>query len=132
MRIKTFITKQYEIGTWFGGAKRLYSGGMSYQGMWGVLVSSNVMYNSLMLRPEEYGWLISWLEYWMLLAVLAFALTFASWIHWAFEIPSSIRFGQNQAWKHHNPERDLLFQMQREINEKMDRILLEIQELKEE
>ena len=122
MRLRDFIFKQYDIGSWLGAIKRLYSGGMSYQGMWGIIISSTVLYNSFFIQPERYSWLIDWLEYWMLLAFLAMVLTIASWIYWAFEIPSQTRFSKNLEWKLHNPHRDWLFKMKKAQDAKLNKI----------
>ena len=126
------LLKQKDIGAWLGGGKSLYGMAMAYQSPINVLMQATILFSTLVLR-KEFAWIVGWLNFPMFLLFLLGILLFFMLIAWKFEMPSDIRFGAKQGWKHYNPIRmylvrifKFLFKMYRkqlEIERKIDRLL---------
>ena len=126
MSIKNLIFKQYDVGSWLGSIKNVYGRALSYQSITNIFLIALTAYNTLVLRPEFAG-IVAWLNFPLFLGILLLVLLLFMVFCYKIEIPSDIRFGASQSWKHYNPVRDYLF----ELGKKLDDISERLEKLEE-
>lgn len=84
---------------------------MGYLGLASALSNLIILFSVITLR-EEFAWIVGWLKLWMFISVAGIAFVSLMLFVWKIHIPSTYGFGQKQVWKHENPTRDKLLEIE--------------------
>lgn len=113
-RFWAFVTRQYDIGSWWGASRALYSSAMFYWNPVGVFMQVNIYYYAV--RDQYLTRFFPWfnLPLFILLGVVVF---FALMLfEYKFSTPSAYRYTSGQATKHYNPAFEKICDVERKVN----------------
>jgi hypothetical protein len=98
------IFKQYDIGSWWGAAKATFSNAAVYMSI----------FNTAMIIPMAYvTWIAPWLQpqgiavpFWVFGSIILVGAVIVMVLEYKLSTPSIYAFSNEQFWKHSNPMRD--------------------------
>jgi len=110
--MKELFLKQYNIGTWYGGVKDLYSRALTYQSFVNLFLLSVTAYTVIL---KDYianyaPWITFPMFFFFFIALIALAMLF----EYKFAMPSAIAWANAQGYKHQNLVRKQLDGMTKE------------------
>lgn len=117
-QIFSYIFKQYDIGQWWGAAKSTFANASIYM----------AIFNTAMIVPMAYvTWISPWLQlqgmsmpFWVFGGIILVGATVAMLFEYKLSLPSIISFGNEQNWKHDNPIRAKLNNIEKRMSERFD------------
>ncbi len=130
MKIRQFIFKQYNMGPGLGMAKDTFGRAMTYQAPVTLLLMLLTAYNTMMLR-EELRYITQWFNFLYFVGIIFFVVLLLMLFVWKVEMPSSIRMGNQQQFKHHNLLSQQIEEMEKKQNVRLDNIEQAIKNLEE-
>ncbi len=118
------MLKQHDMGPWLGRTKDVYGRSLAYMSITNAFLLVFNAYNTMTLR-EEYTGIDEWLSLPLFFGVVLLGLGFTMILVWKFELASTFRYANEQSYKHHNPIKEHLEDMEA-------RLMVKIAELKDD
>lgn len=115
-KIISFIFKQYGIGQWWGAAKSTFANAAMYMSV----------FNTAMIVPMAYvTWIAPWLQpqgiaipFWVFGGVILVGAVAVMVLEYKVSTPSGFSFWNEQFWKHDNPIRAELTNIEERTKER--------------
>ena len=89
------------MGTGLGIVKDTFGRAMTYQAPVTLFLMLLTAYNTMMMR-EELRYITQWFNFSFFVGIIFFLILLLMLFVWKIEMPSSIRMGNQQQFKHHN------------------------------
>jgi hypothetical protein len=113
--VAKLLFKQYNIGSWWGAAKTTFGNASVYL----------TLFNALLLIPTAYvTWIAPWclqvgfeFPFWLFAVVILIGAVCVLLMEYKLFTPSGFQFWSEQFWKHDNPMRKKIEEMDAKLEE---------------
>ena len=112
------ILRQYDTGPWLGRTKDIYGRSLAYMSITNAFLLVFNAYNTMTLR-EEYAGIDEWLSLPLFFGIVLLGLGCTMMLVWKFELASVFRYANEQGYKHHNPIKKHLEEMEKRLMEEI-------------